>query len=138
MGVSIEYSTSSSVCDDVRTSILNELPAIAAARQWLVSEPIRFHNLEGCEGKLVGWSKIAPQSDLIQQDSNAETDDCEFIVRQLAKWSSQHGLTWEIGLENEIVGHIENGKPCDGIEAALAGLSVFSEMDVSDLLDGLM
>jgi len=139
MGIALQYASCDAVPPDVRAAIRENANAANADRAWLVMEPIEFfEKVPGYEDKLIGWSKIAPQHKEIRESPDDDRDDAHFIVSELERWSKTYTIDWEFRLEGSVIGYIRGGAADSQLSAAIEGLSVFGEIDMDDLLEGLM
>lgn len=124
MSVSLYYSTTTPV-----------EPAAAAAIQKDVTEDhtdwwaegIRFY--DGMNGELSGstkmfrnqaWIKDGPLADISTADDFLMTwRDWSMIVKLLSFWSHQHGLTWTMRMEDNLLGHVTPAGPDADLLTAL-------------------
>lgn len=138
MGVGFSYTSLELVSPKAKAAILDEAE-VDSGRLWLVTEGICFFDVDhpDLKGKLVGSSKISPQAEEIAANPDAEKDDFDYIVRQLEKWSAEHGVDWELSVEGGTLGFVREGKRDDQLATALEGLSVFAELDMEELMGDL-
>lgn len=136
MGVSFGYTSLELVSPRAKAAILDEAIQVGSDRLWLVTEGICFFDVDhpDLKGKLVGSSKIAPQTEEIAANPETDKDDFNFIVEQLEKWSREQGVDWELHIDDAPIGTVRAGERDDQLAETLEGLSIFTELDLDDLL----
>ncbi len=124
MGISLFYMTTSPASAAVRTVILDDAKRINHDRRWWCESMIFFglgrdkensgdHVLFGdTKFFLGGYSHGDGQ--FIEVDSDDEHfmafRDAAFILHQLARWSTEHGVGWTLNMGDAEVGMIVGGK----------------------------
>jgi hypothetical protein len=130
MGVSISYWTVQSPSREVVEAIKGEAERINGSRRWWM-EPLMFFDWPEHAGKLAGDTKVYWHGRTLhgeyrefRHEDNCfmEARDVTFIIDQLARWSKEHAIDWEVTFF-EPYGFIVNGEPDQGVKQLLADLN---------------
>lgn len=115
MSVSIDYISTADVPLETRQAVLRAAVRANAAHEWWM-EPICFMCDSRCPDRLSGWSKLyggriqLPNGEELKvgylEDNLMTHRDVTYILSQLASWSAQFGLSWEISVEGDVVGQV--------------------------------
>lgn len=104
MGISLYYTTQDAVEPALRKVIERDARRANAQQPWLLCDPISF-SPNGVGQRLAGSSELH----LGEVSHPEKENDLIFLVHQLCRWSEEHDVSWELRLEDEPVGIIEDG-----------------------------
>lgn len=134
MSVSLTYFTTHPVPASVAAHVRHEADECAARHDWWC-EPFVFYGDPARPGHLVGDTKLflvayaTAAGDFVHVDADDDTAmawrDAVYIVDRLRLWSSRFGMCWQLEIEGEPIGRVDDGQPDDDLAAHL-----------DDLLDG--
>ncbi len=130
MGMLLYYTTTKRVSEAVEDAIRAELESYEGGEQpWILCEPPYFYPT-GPDGKLHGGSKLNlhpwPEEWDEAQTRPGPRNDLLELLRLLGEWSRRHQVDWELSIEEEPLGRIEQGVCPEDLQAkveALAGLA---------------
>lgn len=119
MSVSMSYVTRESVPEDVKKSIQSEAQKLDSGHDWWC-ESICFFDNPRFPDRLCGDTKLflmgytTDTGDYIDVDVDEDNlmaaSDALFIIDHLCRWSKEHGISWDVIVEGEKIGTIENGE----------------------------
>lgn len=132
MGASLAYWTTDPVSDDVAEKIREEVAELRAHRQWWAEAIELSTEVPGKNGHLAGEMGLFllgyEDGDGMYVEVDPDDDafmayrDMRFIVGRLRRWSEEYGLSWELQLEGEPLGTIEDGKSDTALKSFLEEL----------------
>ncbi len=127
MGVTIEYITQSDLTPETRRAILSA--ALKPNSQpWLLCEPIHFLDMPGFQEKLFGVSKLNLMPDPaekaeVEARGQPERNDLEYLLDKLEELSAQFGVDWDVQIEGEPIGSIEDGVCDPAVRSSLQSMA---------------
>ena len=136
MAVSLDYSSTSSVSDDLEEKIQTEVKVINNNFDWWC-EPIAFFTDPQNRDKLTGSTKlflIGYSSDggkYVEVDPDEDSylahRDASFIIEKIVEWSKKYNINWKISVAGTEIGQIKNGHVDDQIREFFKTMSRRSE-----------
>jgi hypothetical protein len=118
MSVSLSYSTQEPVTESVRKSVLSAAQLANSGWDWWC-ESINFFDTPNGDGRLQGDTKLfligytADDGDYVEVDPEEDCimawRDAHHILAQLAEWSRQYAVVWELNSEGGSLGFVRDG-----------------------------
>lgn len=123
MGVAVYYRTTAPV--DAATRAALEQAADAGHPWWC--EGLGFYGVDderaGGSSKLFRLTAWTRDGTVEEVDPGEDTlmawNDCRLIIAELAALSRQHGMTWKIEIEGELLGYVTPAGADDALEDAM-------------------
>src|SRR5687768_9138082 len=120
MGVSLTYTTTGAVAEDVRRAIEAEAEQLNETRRWWCEGLILFTFSENPDG-LTGDTKLfrhdyeTSNGDIVELDEDDDTfmawRDAAFIASTLARWAQTYDLTWALSVLGDDIGQVTRDGP---------------------------
>lgn len=139
VSVLLEYESLQPVSAEIGEQIHNDQQLLLNARSYWVeplwvefdsSPPSKLH---GCHKMLMsgGYSNGSGQWVDVSEDEDwlMAWSDADFVVKQLAQWSAQHGIDWVILSYGEAIGRIVAGTPDNDICEDVASMREMTRLD---------
>jgi hypothetical protein len=130
VGIHFCFDSAESVAPQVEQAIRKENERMASNRPWVLCEPPEFYATEE-DGRLRGGSKLNllpdPNEFVEAGQATRERTDLEDLLDLLSRWSRLHGITWELTIEGQPIGIIQNGSCDQAILEAIAAMARLGE-----------